>query len=168
MLPFMVTLSAKSTYLSTDVQHGHDYMWMTVDKTQTNFITFRIKAASDCHVVLAPVVGEDEQAYEVVIGGWHNTKSAIWNPAHIILVAEVETEGILAHDEWRSFWIRYEEGHIEVGTGLNVGLSRFLYWHDNSTEGYRTVKAVSVATGFDYFGEWDFNHIEGILNFFPF
>ena len=79
----------------------------------------------DVHIALAPddlyEPGVNEQdVYEVVIGGWGNTKSAIRRGNQGRELASAETPSIISADEWRGFWISTrmtEENSLEITFG---------------------------------------------------
>ncbi len=71
---------------------------------------------------------------------------------------KAETVGILNPHDWTTFWVLFDEGHVEVGQGARVGLRRFLYWH---FEQPYTIRAVSVSNGYGFSGDWQLNQFEG-------
>lgn len=53
-------------------EYNYTTYWHT---PAADHVTFRVRADSDAHVVLAAETGQTEQrAYEVVICGWDNTR----------------------------------------------------------------------------------------------
>ena len=52
--------------------------------------------------------------YEVVIGGSGNTKTWIRNSTYGVNEVTADTPDILNPDEFRSFWIKWENGLVEV------------------------------------------------------
>ena len=141
---------------------SRDYItWMTVDKQDRNYIIFRVKAISDAHIALTETVNDYTQGYEVIIGGWDNTQSGIRQPPHHgEMVYQVPTEGLLNKDEWRIFWISYDHGLVEAGSGTDVGANAFLQWHADSPA---VIRAVSVSTTVNVEADWEFSQFEGLL-----
>ena len=121
-------------------------------------ITFRVRACSDVHICLSPNVGEHvpELTYEVVIGGWYNTRSVI--RTENIEKAIADTPEIISCTEMRHFWIRWTNGHIEVGSGEIIGDHLFMFWTDDSP---LNIHAVSLATGYGHAGEYEVSQNTG-------
>ncbi len=136
-----------------------DYItWMTVDKQERDYIIFRIKAVSDAHILLTETINDFSIGYEVIIGGWDNTQSGIRQPPYGDLVHEVPTEGLLSKDEWRTFWISYDHGLVEAGSGTDVGANIILQWHADSP---LTINAITVSTAVNILADWEFSQFEG-------
>ena len=97
-------ISGLVTQIVTPNSHSYDLAWRTV--TERNSVVFRVRACSDAHIILAEYVGVYRHlAYEVVIGGWGNTKSAIRQTYDGASEKEVDTENILDCDRAIYFWI---------------------------------------------------------------
>ena len=131
---------------------------MTVDKQDRDYIIFRVKAVSDAHITLTDTVNDYSRGYEVVIGGWTNTQSAIRHPPAGNIVHQVATEDLLSGNEWRTFWISYNYGQIETGSGSDVGANRIMSWY--AGDSYMTIKAVSVSS-YAVVADWEFTQLEG-------
>ena len=52
--------------------------------------------------------------YEIIIGGFGNTKTWIRNTTYGENLAFGDTPDILSPDEYRPFWIKWENGLVEV------------------------------------------------------
>ena len=54
-----------------------NYYWRTI--TQQQYVVFRVRACSDCHIALSPTpyVDPSETYYDFVISGWTNTQTQI-------------------------------------------------------------------------------------------
>ncbi|CAH0395524.1 unnamed protein product [Bemisia tabaci] len=76
---------------------------------------FKVKTTNDAQVCLTTVPREGNPMYEVVIGGWANTKSCIRKNSSKVEQALVDTMDILTSDEYKGFWIRWAGGSIAVG-----------------------------------------------------
>ncbi|XP_032681076.1 uncharacterized protein LOC116848753 isoform X1 [Odontomachus brunneus] len=128
----------------------------TQDKLEYNFypvtagqIQFRVKAANDAHVALTTGPQEGEPMYEVFIGGWSNSKSVIRKNRVKPDVAEMETPGILNGDDYRGFWIRWDDGNLTVG---KEGESApFMSYADPEPFG---ISHFGVCTGWGATGDW--------------
>ncbi|KAK2582902.1 hypothetical protein KPH14_008972 [Odynerus spinipes] len=128
----------------------------TEDKLEYHFypvtsgqVQFRVKAPNDAHVALTSGPHEGEPMYEVFIGGWGNTKSVIRKNRTKPEVAETETPGILTADDYRGFWIRWQDGQITVGKEGEQ--SPFLSYTEPEPFG---VGYFGVCTGWGASGEW--------------
>ncbi|XP_012524783.1 uncharacterized protein LOC105830158 isoform X2 [Monomorium pharaonis] len=128
----------------------------TEDKLEYHFypvtagqIQFRVKAPNDAHIALTTGPQEGEPMYEVFIGGWSNSKSVVRKNRSRPDVAETETPGILSADEYRGFWIRWNNDVLTVG---KEGESApFLSYADPEPFG---ISHFGVCTGWGATGEW--------------
>ncbi|EGI57249.1 C3 and PZP-like alpha-2-macroglobulin domain-containing protein 8 [Acromyrmex echinatior] len=128
----------------------------TEDKLEYHFypvtagqIQFRIKAPNDAHVALTTGPQEGDPMYEIFIGGWNNSKSVVRKNRAKPEVAETETPGILSADDYRGFWIRWDNGVLTVG---KEGESNpFLSYADPEPFG---IGYFGVCTGWGATGEW--------------
>lgn len=128
----------------------------TEDKLEYHFypvtsgqVQFRVKTPNDAHVALTTGPHEGEPMYEVFIGGWGNTKSVIRKNRTKPEVAEMETPGIVTADDYRGFWVRWQDGHITVGKEGEQ--SPFLSYTDPEPFG---IGYFGVCTGWGASGEW--------------
>lgn len=93
-------------------------------------IEFQFRIATDAHVVLSPHL-TSRDVYEVVLGGWSNTKTVIRKCLQGCGKEKIETPYFLNSTEFRKFWITFnkENGTIELGVGNNH--SPLLTWSDS-------------------------------------
>lgn len=103
---------------------------------------------------MSRMIDDVSHSYEVVIGGWDNSRSVIRATPHGDIEEEAETIGILDCDVYKTFWLSWAGGHIEVGTGAEVGSKRFMHWVNPNVQW--NVTAVGVSTGYDREGDWSF------------
>ena len=103
-------------YLRTPSLYSHEQLWLTVRGRY--FQTFRVRACSDVHVVLAQTRGvSDENAYEVILGQ-NGHQTVIRERMGVFkFESKVDTPGILSCRSLRSFWISWIDGYIRVGQG---------------------------------------------------
>ncbi|CAH1161215.1 unnamed protein product [Phyllotreta striolata] len=113
------------------------------------FVQFRVRAANDAHIALTTQAAECDPMYEIFIGGWGNSKSIIRKNRTKPDVAEVPTPGILNPNEFRGFWIRWQNGTISVGRENEV--PPFLSWNDYEPV---NIEYVGVCTGWGASGSW--------------
>jgi len=136
---------------------GDTSAWVTVDERRS--IVFKVQACADAHIALSSQLGLSIQhTYEVVLGGWQNSRSAIRNKTQGMDWTDVSTPDILHCDEMRSFWISWEYGLIMVGKGSKVGKNEVMHWLDPAPY---SVHAISVSTGYESSGLWEFSSTEG-------
>ncbi|KAI0235762.1 hypothetical protein LSAT2_013711 [Lamellibrachia satsuma] len=117
------------------------------------YFRFQVLACHDVTVALSAVPGvTDRQTYEVLIGGAQNNLSEIRTHDSGQPAAQNTTPGLLDCDEYRPFWIMWEDGDIVVGRGRVLGEQIFVQLKNpqNSHE----VRGVSVKTGKDTPGKW--------------
>ncbi|XP_043254886.1 uncharacterized protein LOC122398776 isoform X2 [Colletes gigas] len=122
----------------------------------TRQLQFRVKAANDAHVALTTGPQDSQPMYEVFIGGWGNSKSVIRKNKSKPDVAEADTPGILSNDEFRGFWIRWDDDALSVGKEGEA--SAFLTYTDSEP---LTVSHFGLCTAWGASGEW---LIEGQTN----
>ncbi|XP_018573689.1 uncharacterized protein LOC108912786 [Anoplophora glabripennis] len=128
----------------------------TEDRLEYNFfpnssgvVQFRVRAPNDAHIVLSTAAAEVDPMYEIFIGGWGNSKSIIRKNRSKPDVAEVPTPGILNENEFRGFWVRWQNGTISVGRENEV--PPFLSWSDTEVV---HIEYVGVCTGWGARGAW--------------
>ena len=90
--------------------------------------TFLVRACNDAHFGLMENVG-DTIAYEVIIGGSGNTRTAIRRNRQTDEVA-VETPDILDCNVMKPFWVSWIDGYIQVGNGAVYGDDVIASWQD--------------------------------------
>lgn len=132
--------------ISLSTEDKLEYHFYPVTRGQ---IQFRVKASNDAHVALTSQPHEGEPMYEVFIGGWSNSKSVIRKNRTKPDVAEVETPDILSGDEFRGFWIRWNDGTLTVGKEGEH--DAFLSFTDSEQFG---IGYFGVCTGWGASGEW--------------
>lgn len=137
---------------------------------RSGFVQFRVRTTNDAHIALTTSAAEADPMYEIFIGGWGNSKSIIRKNRSKPEVAEVPTPGkfylgttwkqdfltgfwfwlgILNGNEYRGFWIRWQNGNISVGRENEV--PPFLSWTDYEQI---PIEYVGVCTGWGANGSW--------------
>lgn len=112
-------------------------------------IQFRIKAPNDAHIALTTGPYEGDPMWEVFIGGWGNTKSVIRKNRTKPDVVEVPTPGFLTNDDFRGFWIRWNDGNVTVGKENDP--EPFMSYADPEPF---AISHFGVCTGWGASGEW--------------
>ncbi|XP_046555666.1 A-agglutinin anchorage subunit-like [Haliotis rubra] len=122
-------------------------------------IRFNLTASNDAHVALyTPINGTvPMDIYEIVIGGWSNTKSVVRTRQQGRAKVS-ETHSALASSTAKPFWMSWSLGVIKVGSGTQVGVSTFMQYADSRYN----VTAIAVMTAWGSTGDWVFE--EGIIS----
>ena len=77
-----ISFTVREIHYNTPSKHDYNSLWRTYLNKEYSII--HVKACSDAHAVIARNAGEAyTDAYEVVIGGWDNTQSAILSSVNI-------------------------------------------------------------------------------------
>ncbi|XP_019614801.1 PREDICTED: cell wall protein RBR3-like [Branchiostoma belcheri] len=147
---FTSELHCSMTMLKT-TDTTYEYRWDLPQRTGTRF-TFQVSANSDAHIGLSPANQDATDMYEIVLGGWGNTKSAIRRGKLGSDVTNVDTPAINSPTEYRTFWINLaSDGTISVGKG---GESLpFMSWTDPNPI---RVSYAGYSTGWGSDGRWKF------------
>jgi len=125
-------------------------------------VVVKVEARNDAHIALSKTNidgskgrDEDTDVYEIVIGGWGNTKSVIRKEKGGSHKCTKSTPGILQLDESRPFWVSWTGGNIKFGRGPQVGQDVVCEWQDPNP---RDINFVSVSTGWGSSGKWILSH----------
>ncbi|KAL7992852.1 hypothetical protein Chor_017108 [Crotalus horridus] len=111
-----------------------------------------IKAHNNAHIALSSAPHDMAEMTEIVIGGHQNSKTWVSTSKMGEPVASTETVGILSWDEFRSFWISWAHGVIQVGHGpFILNESIIVTW---STSKQPEVKYIGFSTGWGSAGEF--------------
>jgi len=86
---------------------------------------------------------------QIFFGGWKNTKSAIRLNSATPHKAELLTPYIVSKTKYHGFWIRWEDGLVEVGKEGEV--TPFLKWKDPQPF---DVRYYGISTGNGATGSW--------------
>ena len=148
--------------LDVDTHSRYAYNTSWVDVVGKSSMVFQVKACSDVHLALARIPGEAQvQAYEVVIGGWENSKSVIRSfPQQMPPASEKDTPGILKCGEFVWFWVSWLDGKIRLGTGQEVGEAEVMSWTHDTGE-VRSVHSVGLSTGTGHLGRFRIQYFDG-------
>ncbi len=82
---------------------------------------------------------------EIVIGGNDNTKSVIRDGGEGEIVVEAVTLNILDGDEFRPFWVSWDDGKVVVRTFLSCGPHIYLTQCKNETGNLLSDLALSIT-----------------------
>ena len=139
------------------VETGKKYVYKTVwddsilapiSRSVPFVLLVEVQAPSDAHVLLG--------GYEIVIGGWKNTRSEIRRGKQKEAIATIfhpKNNGPLNPNSSSKFWISVVNGSsIAVGYGWEVWLQTFLVAVDKKQN---LVDSVAISTGFGSEGIWN-------------
>ena len=119
-------------------------------------IIFTVDAKNDAHIGFfsekksCPIHCSNEM-YEIVIGGWGNSRSAIRRGSQGSNKAHPATSGILNPNEDRPFWVDAKDGLVRLGKGKMIGSDIVMEWQDNQP---LEPSYIGFATGWGSTGEW--------------
>ena len=150
--------------MSATTPNTYDYnqFWLTLNAR--SYIVFRVMACNDAHIGLSAATGNSKtRMYEFVIGGNSNTETYIRTARLSETKATESTEGILDCQAFRPFWVRWVDNVLELGEGTHAGKRSIIKWED--TEDPHPVEALTISTGFDAEGVWEFSYVDGNVNF---
>jgi hypothetical protein len=136
-----------------------EYTWFPVHHGRLNFA---VRAPNDAHIGLFGGASEETPMYEVFIGGWNNTKSAIRLNKEKPDVAEHEAASILSNDESRQFWIAMSYAGVQVG---RAGDPQPFMTHTHADP--FVVTHYGIRTHWEAQGEWDIDIEDGTAPIAP-
>ena len=152
--------SGDTVEIDTHSRYSYNTSWLDVVGKAS--FEFQIQACSDVHLALARIPGEAAvQSYEVVIGGWQNSKSAIRKfPLESPPSFQMDTPDILDCGEFRQFWVSWLDGDVRVGRGAVVGEDELMAWKDTSQP--HSVNSVGLSTATGSAGTYKIQYFEGV------
>ncbi|XP_049564221.1 C3 and PZP-like alpha-2-macroglobulin domain-containing protein 8 [Orcinus orca] len=111
-----------------------------------------VRAHNDARVALSPGPQDTAGMIEIVLGGHQNTRSWISTSKMGEPVASTHTAKILSWDEFRTFWISWHSGLIQVGHGPEpTNDSVIMAWTLPKTP---EVQFIGFSTGWGSVGEF--------------
>ncbi|KAJ1085590.1 hypothetical protein NDU88_005720 [Pleurodeles waltl] len=129
----------------------YEYQYVQKPSKMTHF-DVAVKAHHNAHFALTSGPHDMAELIEVVIGGNQNAKTWITTSKMGEPVASANTAGILSWDEFRSFWISWKNGIIQVGHGTQpVNESLIVEWAVLKNP---EVKYIGFSTGWGSMGEF--------------
>ncbi|XP_074161873.1 C3 and PZP-like alpha-2-macroglobulin domain-containing protein 8 [Sminthopsis crassicaudata] len=129
----------------------YEYQYVQKPLRMTHF-DVAVKAHNDAHFALSSGSHDTAEMIEIVIGGHQNSKTWISLSKMGDPVASVDTIGILSWDEFRTFWISWKNGIIQVGHGIEPSNeSVIVEWGLSKPV---EVKYIGFSTGWGSMGEY--------------
>lgn len=95
----------------------------------------------------------DVLAYQIIIGGWGNTKSVIRREVAPGVDGDisVSTPDILSCDEARKFWVGWTSSQLSVGYSNVPFKAVFMSLEDDKLH---PISGIGLSTGFGSIGDW--------------
>ncbi|KAF0302992.1 C3 and PZP-like alpha-2-macroglobulin domain-containing protein 8 [Amphibalanus amphitrite] len=116
-------------------------------------VSFSVQCANDAHLCLSPHDHDSEDMLQVFIGAWKNGQSGIrLGNKNKQDVARVDTPGIVSEEEFRKFWISWDDGHVKVGHCGDT--TPFMDWRSPQLI---TASYLGYRTGWGSCGQWKFH-----------
>ncbi|XP_074834082.1 C3 and PZP-like alpha-2-macroglobulin domain-containing protein 8 isoform X2 [Carettochelys insculpta] len=129
----------------------YEYQYIQKPAQMTHF-DIAVKAHNDAHFALSSGPHDMAEMTEIVIGGHQNAKTWISTSKMGEPVISTDTDGILSWDEFRSFWISWKNGIIQVGHGTQMlNESIIVAW---AIPKQPEVKYIGFSTGWGSMGEF--------------
>ncbi|XP_066492385.1 C3 and PZP-like alpha-2-macroglobulin domain-containing protein 8 [Tiliqua scincoides] len=136
-------------HISTPNKYEYQYVQKPARMTHFNVA---VKAHNNAHIALSSGPHDMAEMTEIVIGGYQNSRTWISTSKMGEPVASAETAGILSWDEFRSFWVSWANGVIQVGHGTSVlNESIIVTW---VVPRQPEVKYIGFSTGWGSIGEF--------------
>eukprot|EP00105_Crassostrea_gigas_P011944 XP_011427787.1 PREDICTED: uncharacterized protein LOC105328563 [Crassostrea gigas] len=123
-----------------------------IQLTQRKSIRFQVKATGDVHIILSSGNNTDSPGYWVVLGEWGSTNSCLGfvEFSNGIQCYSTYSGPVLSGEQYRSFWLTWNEGHVRVGTGETPDNGTIM---DHVFTNVFTVRHAMIYTEF-YRGKW--------------
>ncbi|XP_063394948.1 uncharacterized protein LOC134679930 [Cydia fagiglandana] len=116
-------------------------------------LEFDYRGPHNAHICLTSAPMEADPMYEIMLGGWENTKSVIRYCRQQPDKVTVPTPGLMNPNEFKKFLIEWRCGRLIVRDGLTGGV--LLEWHDPSPF---PIAHFGVRTGWGARGQWRIKH----------
>lgn len=129
----------------------YEYQYVKKPARMSHF-QVAVKTHNDAHFALSPSPHDSAEMIEIVLGGRQNTRSWISIGKMGEPLISASTPSILSWDEFRSFWISWKSGVVQVGHGLQPSNeSLILHW---AGHGAGQVRHIGFSTGWGSVGEF--------------
>lgn len=136
-------------HISTPNKYEYQYIQKPAWMTQFDVT---VKAHNDAHLALSTGPRDTAEMVEIVIGGQQNTRTWIAVSKMGEPVGSAHTPHILSWDEFRSFWIRWKAGLVQVGHGVAPSNeSLIVEW---AVAKVPDIKYIGFSTGWGSVGEF--------------
>ena len=124
-------------------------------------IVVGVTAARDAHIALGQGVENNDKHWEIVIGGWSDTKSVIRDRKQGRHLVTSHVKDLLSDKEQRPFWVSWADDYIRVGQGTQVGKRELMKTRKSSAEYSIPINSLYVAGYSGSKGDWKLYCPEG-------
>lgn len=128
--------------LTTELKEGP--LDLGIQLTQRKSIRFQVKATRGVYIGLGSGNNTDSPGYWVILDGTISCLGDGWTQCYSNYIGTV-----LSGEQYRSFWVTWNEGHVRVGTGETVGNGTIM---DHVFPNVYTVRHALIRT--DVRGDW--------------
>ncbi|XP_015826901.3 C3 and PZP-like alpha-2-macroglobulin domain-containing protein 8 isoform X1 [Nothobranchius furzeri] len=136
-------------HISTPNKYEYQYVKKPAKMDQ---FEVAVKTHNDAHFTLSASPHDSAEMLEIVLGGRQNTRSWISLGKMGDPLVSVSTPSILSWDEFRSFWISWKGGVVQVGHGKHPNNeSLILQW---AGQFHGQVQHIGFSTGWGSVGEF--------------
>ncbi|KAM4548817.1 C3 and PZP-like alpha-2-macroglobulin domain-containing protein 8 isoform 1-T1 [Odontesthes bonariensis] len=129
----------------------YEYQYVKKPAKMSQFVV-AVKTHNDAHFALSASPHDSAEMLEIVLGGRQNTRSWISSGKMGDPLVSVPTPGILSWDEFRSFWISWSGGTLQVGHGLHPSNESIILQWAGQFPGQ--VQHIGFSTGWGSVGEF--------------
>lgn len=137
------------TKIKLGTELGETWLDLGIQLSRRKSIRFQVKATSDLYILLSSGNNTDSPGYWVVLGGvWNRTGSCLRDKGSPCYSTYIGT--VLSGEQYRSFWVTWNEGHVRVGTGETPGNGTIM---DHVFPYVYTVRHALIKT-YSERGEW--------------
>ncbi|TDH08472.1 hypothetical protein EPR50_G00098170 [Perca flavescens] len=136
-------------HISTPNKYEYQYV---KKPAKMNQFQVAVKTHNDAHFALSASPHDSAEMLEIVLGGRQNTRSWISLGKMGEPLISAATPGILSWDEFRSFWISWKGGVVQVGHGLHPSNESVILQWAGQFPGQ--VRHIGFSTGWGSVGEF--------------
>ncbi|KAL6107852.1 cpamd8 [Pungitius sinensis] len=111
-----------------------------------------VKTHNDAHFALSASPHDSAEMLEIVLGGRQNTRSWVSLGKMGEPLVSAATPGVLSWDEFRSFWISWKGGVVQVGHGVHASNESVILQWTGQFSGQ--VRHIGFSTGWGSVGEF--------------
>jgi hypothetical protein len=126
---------------------------------ERSFYTFQVKAKNDAHIALMSADDDTKPLYEIVLGGWGNSKSCL-RIAKQSTCKSTYYGSVLSQTAYKPFWVSWINSRITVGLGDTVDQTTVMEYHHSTPY---PVNFFAVMTGWGSTGQWIFKNGRMVL-----
>ena len=155
MLYFFVVLISDCQGPSIETPNLYKYILLSdygivIENLVNDSINFKVQASRNVQVALMSSNTDQDPLYEIVLGGWVNSKSVIRDSKEGVALA---THGgqVLNQTEYRKFYISWRDGRIRVENGSKATI---MEWTDTSSP--LKIRNIGILTRGGSTGNWKF------------